>query len=168
MGSLAKLFIGCDALRRGSRAARIFLAVVIAPTLCALVRVVWGQQLGGQASMFIVISPTLLVVISALLDSLAVSWRISVLRAERNHAWELAETDPMTGLFNRRAFVSRAVAGDHPKQLVLLDIDRFKAINDNFGHQTGDEVIAHLADLLRTSRRPVPLSAGWGERSSRG
>ncbi len=162
IGSLAKLYFGVDAVRRGSRAAWIFLAVAIPPTLCALVRAIWGQELFGQGSMFLVISPTMFIVMSALLDSLAVSWRIAVLRDERNHAYELAETDPMTGLFNRRAFAARALVGHEPKQLVLIDIDRFKLVNDTHGHQVGDEVIIHLGHLLRLATPPDAVVGRMG------
>ncbi len=154
IGTFANLLVAIDSLIRGSLAARIYLAALIVPASLGLARLVWGQQLTDQGGMFLVISPTLFMVMSALLNSLAVSWRISVLLAERNHAYVLAETDAMTRLFNRRAFVTRALVGDHPKKLVLIDIDRFKSINDNFGHQVGDEVIEHLADVLRATTPP--------------
>ena len=67
----------------------------------------------------------------------------------------LAERDGLTGLFNRRAFESRAAgllgtmaARQEPGALLLLDIDRFKAVNDSFGHAVGDRLLVTLAEVL--------------------
>jgi len=66
-----------------------------------------------------------------------------------------SETDPLSSLFNRRGFEDRAVAAlaaaaqsGTPLALVASDLDSFKAINDNFGHDTGDQVIIAFAALL--------------------
>jgi diguanylate cyclase (GGDEF)-like protein len=66
-----------------------------------------------------------------------------------------SETDPLSSLLNRRGFEDRAVAAltsasqsGLPLALVAGDLDSFKAINDNFGHDTGDQVIMAFASLL--------------------
>ena len=71
-------------------------------------------------------------------------------------AMRLALTDPLTGLGNHRHFHERlqrelldAQERGTPLSLVLLDIDDFKAINDRFGHPTGDRVLSQLATRLR-------------------
>jgi diguanylate cyclase (GGDEF)-like protein len=77
------------------------------------------------------------------------------------HLHELATTDGMTGLVNRRQFIALAEAEWERSHryhrnlcLLMLDIDRFKAINDNHGHYTGDEIIIIVAKLcLRQKRR---------------
>jgi diguanylate cyclase (GGDEF)-like protein len=61
----------------------------------------------------------------------------------------LSRTDPLTGLLNRRAFMEHIDSLDSPYVLVLLDIDRFKAINDRYGHGTGDQILVALADMLK-------------------
>ena len=70
---------------------------------------------------------------------------------------KLADTDPLTQLYNRRAF-DRAIARiyDDKKRvlyscLVLVDIDRFKQINDRFGHPVGDKIIQHIASVVRSA-----------------
>ncbi|WP_235679142.1 GGDEF domain-containing protein [Aquibium microcysteis] len=70
---------------------------------------------------------------------------------------KLADTDPMTQLCNRRAF-DRSIAHlyDDPKKvmygaLILADIDRFKQINDRFGHPVGDKIIQHVASIIRAT-----------------
>jgi len=69
----------------------------------------------------------------------------------------LADTDPLTQLWNRRAF-DKAIAGIYNSKkgilfnaLILADIDRFKDINDRFGHPVGDKIIRSIADILQTS-----------------
>jgi diguanylate cyclase (GGDEF)-like protein len=81
----------------------------------------------------------------------------------------LATVDGMTGLFNRRHFLSLAEIEwnryqryRHPMSLVLLDIDRFKSINDSFGHYVGDQVITQIADLCQQEKRKSDIVARFG------
>ena len=73
---------------------------------------------------------------------------------------KLAAEDPLTGLLTRRVFdkaATSALSGagtDSGTSLILLDIDNFKAINDQHGHPCGDEVLIQLADLLMSRTRP--------------
>jgi len=69
---------------------------------------------------------------------------------------ELARTDPLTGLLNRRgldeegaALVAAAAATGTPLALMVIDLDRFKTINDSLGHAVGDRLLVHVAGLLR-------------------
>jgi len=82
---------------------------------------------------------------------------------------ELARTDPLTGLMNRRAFEEQAIreiakARRNGTELVLAmaDIDHFKALNDAFGHAAGDEVLRQLAARLRSGLRESDLVCRWG------
>lgn len=68
-----------------------------------------------------------------------------------------ARTDGLTGLFNRRAFDQKLDEmfigyrnGGRSFAVILIDIDKFKTINDNYGHQAGDQVLKQLAQTLRT------------------
>lgn len=82
---------------------------------------------------------------------------------------QLAQTDPLTSLPNRRAFFERA-HGDirraretkTPLCLLLFDIDRFKSINDTYGHPVGDKVIKEIAKLLAGLLEPEALAARLG------
>jgi len=71
-----------------------------------------------------------------------------------------SEEDPLTHLFNRRAFDARATAllaqasRHFPAWFIMLDVDRFKSINDTWGHPRGDEVLVRLATTLKTFSRP--------------
>ncbi|MFB9887785.1 GGDEF domain-containing protein [Balneatrix alpica] len=78
----------------------------------------------------------------------------------------LATTDQLTGLWNRRKFEQLAqhalAAENQPSSLVLMDLDRFKEVNDRFGHSEGDRVLSELATLLRTELAPIDTLARWG------
>ncbi|GAC90435.1 diguanylate cyclase [Anoxybacillus flavithermus NBRC 109594] len=80
-----------------------------------------------------------------------------------------ANHDFLTGLFNRRAFVMelereliRAKQQQHHFAVIFIDIDRFKQINDYFGHQIGDELIVQIGQLLKQKIRPTDLIARQG------
>jgi diguanylate cyclase (GGDEF)-like protein len=71
-----------------------------------------------------------------------------------------SETDPLTRVSNRRRLesdlkseVARSLRYGHPLSLVMVDVDHFKAVNDDFGHQTGDEVLKKVAFALAEGRR---------------
>ncbi len=84
-------------------------------------------------------------------------------------ALELALRDPLTGLFNRRAFetfLARerewAVRSGRPLSLVLADLDRFKEINDVHGHPAGDRALVHFGRLLAGTARRSDIAARVG------
>ncbi len=82
---------------------------------------------------------------------------------------EMATMDRLTSLFNRNALdlMFAQTVRDLPRSgqalsLILLDIDRFKSINDRFGHLKGDEVLAAIAGLIRGAIRANDLAGRWG------
>ncbi len=82
---------------------------------------------------------------------------------------QLAETDPLTGLFNRRAFrerldreLDRAARANTVVSCLMLDIDHFKVLNDTHGHDLGDRVLTQLADVLRREQRAMDVLARLG------
>jgi diguanylate cyclase (GGDEF)-like protein len=78
------------------------------------------------------------------------------LRQTRDQALRVAQTDSLTGLSNRTHLVQQLqsrIAQAHPFVLVLLDLDRFKRINDNHGHLAGDAVLCDFARRLQTNTR---------------
>ena len=92
----------------------------------------------------------------------------TVRRAEKKLA-DLAATDPLTGLSNRRNLLSlaeqvlaHAERTGHSTALVLADIDHFKAINDQHGHEAGDQVLVHIGTLLSETCRAQDIVARWG------
>jgi diguanylate cyclase (GGDEF)-like protein len=82
---------------------------------------------------------------------------------------ESAALDPLTDLWNRRVFsdrldeeFTRHARYGSPLALLMIDIDHFKAVNDRFGHPTGDTVLAATADVLRDALRATDLPARYG------
>ena len=80
------------------------------------------------------------------------------------HLQRLATTDELTGLLNRRRFMElaeqefiRANRYRSPMSLIMFDVDRFKAINDNFGHDGGDEILRALAREATAMLREVDI-----------
>jgi diguanylate cyclase (GGDEF)-like protein len=89
-------------------------------------------------------------------------------RALGREAW-LARTDSLTGVANRRHLIDavteelhRGKRYQHPFSLVMLDVDRFKHINDEFGHTTGDAILRAVAERLTQRLRHVDLVARVG------
>mgnify|MGYP001770898247 CR=1 FL=1 len=81
---------------------------------------------------------------------------------------ELAHTDPLTHLANRRSSRNAIKAeperhpAAEPVSLLLLDLDRFKAINDTHGHEVGGRVLVHVAELLHSHSRKGDQVGRWG------
>lgn len=82
---------------------------------------------------------------------------------------KLANTDPLTGLFNRRVFLERLTQeSDRISRLggsavlLMLDLDFFKNINDNYGHAAGDEVLKQFANVMRHNSRSIDVPARLG------
>lgn len=114
-------------------------------------------------------SPLAVLTLQALLSGLAIAWRIKLLGKERDAAREqemlarlLADSDPLTGLMNRRSFLREAIGRPAPHLLTLVDIDHFKQVNDTLGHDGGDQVLRMFADALRAAVPPDALVARIG------
>ena len=87
----------------------------------------------------------------------------------QNELKYLAATDPMTQLYNRRHFtqlsnqiIDLAKRDNQTISLIMLDIDRFKTINDTYGHQTGDEVIISLSHILKEQTKKEDIICRYG------
>lgn len=87
----------------------------------------------------------------------------------RKRMEELANTDALTGLGNRRAaqaevtsYVNRAHREGKVLSVALLDIDHFKRVNDQYGHQTGDDVLFGFAQVVKQAIRPSDRVYRWG------
>ena len=91
------------------------------------------------------------------------------LQAAKKRAEELAHKDELTGLNNRRAFFEQSYQAfrqsqryDHPISVIMIDIDHFKMINDNYGHTFGDKVLKKLSLPLQNSVRDIDIVARMG------
>lgn len=140
--------------------------------------IVWKTPQGIFASRVLGIIITLQLTIIALVylvgrerwfhDNLQLEKRLGLEELARDLDYRAA-TDPLTGLFNRRKFdrslaveMLRAQRYGTPLALILFDIDRFKAINDNYGHQAGDAVLVELSRYSAAHIRASDILARWG------
>ena len=81
----------------------------------------------------------------------------------------IASRDALTGVFNRRYFVElssheleKSKRYHHPLSMIILDLDFFKQINDNYGHQAGDAVLQEIAGICRNSIRSSDILGRYG------
>lgn len=162
------LALGIMAVRAGQRAARYFLVAAVAAMIGASLTTLstWGFIPYNDWA-FRAVEVGMLV--DATLLALALGYQFRVGQEERVRAEQLAQTDPLTGLNNRRAFYdktaavwSTAIRHDHSASVVLMDIDRFKEINDAHGHAYGDRVLRAAADALKSAIRAGDILARWG------
>lgn len=80
----------------------------------------------------------------------------------------LAARDPLTNCFNRRTLINTlekdfvSLSAQHEYSLIIVDIDNFKLVNDNYGHQVGDEVLSGVAEVLQGEVRKTDITARYG------
>ncbi len=105
------------------------------------------------------------------LGDLARAFNAMTEKLERNQAMleDLSLQDELTGVFNYRGFqrrlaeeIERSHRYGRTFSLLLLDLDHFKAVNDNYGHPTGDEVLKLVVALMRSVVRPTDYVARYG------
>lgn len=91
------------------------------------------------------------------------------LKNKLRFALENAAHDPLTGLYNRRYFerrlkeeIAHARRHKRPFALILVDLDHFKLVNDTYGHEDGDRVLKHVAEVLGTSLREDDVACRYG------
>lgn len=95
--------------------------------------------------------------------------KILKLQAELSELSEKVSIDQLTGVLNRRGLdeamtkeISRAQRGGGSLSVALLDIDNFKQLNDNYGHNVGDTALQHLAKVIQETLRPTDIAARFG------
>ena len=96
-----------------------------------------------------VITPTIAFSVAVVVYAV-LGFAIYDLGASRTELEHLSRTDMLSGLANRRAFLDRFDQCDRDKSLLVFDIDRFKRVNDKYGHAVGDQVISKVANMIAT------------------
>ncbi|MDQ2077059.1 diguanylate cyclase [Marinimicrobium sp. ABcell2] len=121
----------------------------------------WGMQ------------PLMILQLGSLLEvgllMVAMSEGLMGLENDRRQALAMANQDPLTGLGNRRLlqvefenFKERYQRGKKPVFLIMIDLDHFKAVNDQYGHDAGDVVLKKVAKLLRSHSRDKDVCIRYG------
>lgn len=182
-GSLAALTAIAAMLAAVTVNATCRFLIVFEPSPSRL-RVLWLHRLRVDLLEAILVAPLLSVLLiadgasAALVAATTASILATLLIAHRSRestaaalATEqaTARRDQLTGAPNRRAFEeamdaehSRISRGGLPAGLFLIDLDRFKSVNDRFGHRVGDEVLIEVVRRLSDGLRPADLVARWG------
>ncbi len=94
---------------------------------------------------------------------------INLLKTEVGKLKDLVRTDHLTGLFNNRHMqytleqeIERTKRSQQPTTFILLDIDHFKNFNDTYGHVAGDQVLVHLAHIIKSTVRRIDIPCRYG------
>lgn len=154
------------ALRDGP-ASRDIPVIMLTAHFRDLERVIQGLDLGALDYLTKPIEDSLL------LAKVRVAARVRTAEREalsaRTELERLASQDALTALFNRRAFLGRlrqeaerSKRHGNALSIIMLDLDRFKTVNDTFGHMIGDEVLCSVADSIRETIRESDVAARLG------
>ncbi len=94
---------------------------------------------------------------------------VAKLRVEVNRLLELVSTDPLTGLFNYRHFshsleqeIERSRRTHQPTSLIMLDVDHFKGVNDQWGHEVGNQALKMIASCITQNIRKLDIACRYG------
>lgn len=155
-------------LRKNSRYTIYILIAWSAPVAVAIARNLYG--LGLVPYSFLLDNGSLMAMaFEAMVSSMAIGQRIRSITRDRDHAMaaerlanDLADKDPLTSLLNRRAFVRELLTAPRDWQLVLVDIDHFKRVNDTLGHASGDDVLVKIATALQAKSPDGAMVARLG------
>jgi diguanylate cyclase (GGDEF)-like protein len=164
--------------------ARMHFPVILAMGGMATAYILTNSKFGALANLVIDLVPIslLMILVGSPFEAatgvsllLAGVFQIVMIRSNHRRVVELlwlqqrarvqADTDPLTGLANRRALLERArsgIAREQEVRLMLIDVDTFKAINDRFGHDTGDAVLCELAEVIAAHAPPGTMPARVG------
>jgi diguanylate cyclase (GGDEF)-like protein len=159
------------AWRRGNRAAGWFMiawALLEGFTITAAVRFLFIASVDSSPLLYYYGLP-LSMVAAAVLIALGVADRLRAQRAALTDAERRAQTDPLTGVLNRRSLVERldaacqrARARGLPIALLFIDLDHFKQINDSYGHQAGDACLRAIIDPIHAELRQSDVIGRYG------
>ena len=159
------------AWRRGNRAAGWFMiawALLEGFTMAAAVRFLATGSVESSPLLYYYGLP-LSMVAAAVLVALGVADRLRAQRLALTEAERRAQTDPLTGVLNRRSLIERleaaclrARARGLPIALLFIDLDHFKQINDTFGHQAGDACLRAIIEPIHAELRQSDVIGRYG------
>ncbi|PRX23234.1 diguanylate cyclase (GGDEF)-like protein [Orenia metallireducens] len=102
------------------------------------------------------------VLLLLIINNLKLRNRVNYYKTEAEKMYQRAIRDGMTGVYNYEYLVSKLRKNNTPYSLLMLDIDNFKEINDQYGHQVGDMVIKDIANKAESVIRKTDLVARYG------
>ncbi len=157
-----------SAWRAKARNLGMFIVAWSAPLVATFARVAYGMGLLDY-SFWLDNGNLIALSIESLLSTMLIVARMRDLYSERDEAkaseklaLRLANSDPLTGLLNRRSFIQHAIGRSEEHRLFLIDIDHFKAINDRIGHAAGDDVLREVSAAIQDCRPEGSLAVRLG------
>lgn len=127
----------------------------------------WSPQ--WDSSLTVIIASLPFLIIHPLMVGMMAYSFATRLHEQKNSLKLLSRTDGLTGLYNRRYWQLRAAEEfersrrqNHPASLIMLDLDHFKKINDQYGHTVGDEVLEALSYQLQINLRSIDILGRYG------
>ena len=153
-----------------SRWPAIIVLLSHAAILCARAPIIIGLPLESDIE-FLRSAPFAAMILGSVLYTITFAFLLLSMTKERGELRHktAALVDPLTGLANRRAFLHEADAvaqrrakRNEPLSVILADLDRFKTVNDEFGHAIGDRVLQVFADTIRRTLRAHDVSGRLG------
>ncbi|GAA5316742.1 MAG: hypothetical protein AseanaTS_19460 [Candidatus Pelagadaptatus aseana] len=166
--TLGMIAIGFISLRMGERTAAYFLPACIlgaggAAITCITVMGVIPFNPYTYAAVDVGMT------LEAILFAVALAKQMNQFKEEKLQAEKMARMDPLTGIDNRRGFFEQLtpiwngiLRNNHAASVIIIDIDHFKSINDNYGHHHGDAVLIKVSNELRKLTRNSNLLSRWG------
>jgi diguanylate cyclase (GGDEF)-like protein len=165
------LWVISVAKRRGSRAVNYQILAWLPVMLTALVRIVSSLGLTDEP-IEMLIAQHYSLGLEVVITSLGVFDRLVTIRHQRDVAMadlrifeDRAERDPLTGLLNRRAIEKRfaQLRAEGFRAMAVIDLDKFKSVNDTHGHVTGDAVLRAVAEALEPEVDTLAIRMGGEE-----
>lgn len=158
-------FFGATVL--GLRSFKEWLFIVALPVTLFIIAALWAG-LPMLTVLAVFIAPGLLMFVTCVLMAFVRKVATEGFLA-RQQLQEIAATDSLTGLLNRRAFMpllsqeqARAQRSGQPFSVILADLDKFKVVNDTWGHEAGDDVLRQAAARLKSALRQQDILCRWG------
>lgn len=158
-------FFGATVL--GLRSFKEWLFIVALPVTLFMIAALWAG-LPMLTILAVFIAPGLLMFVTCVLMAFVRKVATEGFLA-RQQLQEMATTDSLTGLLNRRAFMPllrqeqvRAQRSEQPFSVILADLDKFKVVNDTWGHEAGDDVLRQAAARLKSALRQQDVLCRWG------
>jgi len=162
------IILGIISLRAGNKFAKYFLLASISAVCGAAITTasVWGLI---PFNVFTYRAVDIGMMADAILLALAIAERFKISQSEKLIAEKMAGIDSLTNLNNRRSFYkfvkpiwALGLRSKSHTSAIMMDIDNFKLLNDNYGHALGDRVLVCLAETLQKEARTGDILARWG------